>query len=116
MGETPEQSKSSAASVGNGERTKLEELMQQVDTLMPSPSARAARIWNELDKKDYTLWDLACFCVEALGHFSTVMPEFEEDAKKLNLLLYATHYRGAQTIIKWEQLEGNKLNGVEIEK
>lgn len=97
-------------------RRKLEELMTQVDSLMPSPSQRAVLIWNAIDKGDLSIWDLTCFCIETLGHVCELFPEFEPNVRALNLILYSTHYRGATTIMKWEQLPQNKLDTVTAEQ
>jgi hypothetical protein len=99
-----------AAQVGN--REELERLMVEVDKMMPSPEARAIKLWNLLPKDGLNLWDLVCFCTETLGHCVAVFPQLEAPVKDLNLRVFAAHYSSAK-LIK-EQMESPEMQLTEI--
>lgn len=93
-------------------RIDLVKLMDEVDKLMPSPEQRALKVWESLGKQGLNIWDLVCFCTETLGYTSTLFPEFEDAAKAISLNVYATHYRGAKTVLDWSQRPENQLDTI----
>ncbi len=84
--------------IGENElRSRLTEThIEQVDKMMPSPSARARMVWIELQNASsvsyISNWDLVCFSVEILGKFSSEFPWMQEAAKQINGLVYKAHY------------------------
>lgn len=98
-----------------GARSAVEKLMEEVDKFMPSPEQRALKVWGKLDKTDLNVWDLICFCAEAMGYVMPLFPEFEPTIKSLSLNVYATHYRGAQAVKQWSEDKSNQLDQLEID-
>lgn len=76
--------------------SKQEQLMALVDKQFANPSTRAKEIWSIIQANpsliEKTDWDILCFAVEFIGMMSQSWTWLEEDAKKLNRLLYTAHY------------------------
>ena len=81
--------------------SKQQQLMELVDKQFASPSERAHEIWSIISATpaliEKTDWDLLCFCVEYIGMKSQDWKWLEEDAKKLNRLIYTAHYLDRET-------------------
>ena len=88
--------------------------MNEVDKFMPSPEQRALKVWAKLDKSNLNVWDLVCFCAEAMGYVMPLFPEFEAVIKSLSLNVYATHYRGAKAVKEWSENIAHQLENVNI--
>lgn len=80
-----------------------EEIMAEVDALMPSPSDRAKEIWTAVfeqlahgDNENIGEYDLQCFCVEYLGTLAVGPLKEDTDyvalAKRMSKWLYNLHY------------------------
>lgn len=82
--------------------------IEQIDKMMPSPSARARMIWIELQNASsvsyISNWDLVCFSVEILGKFSEEFPWMKGTAKQINQLVYKAHYLN-HSVIRQHEVE-----------
>lgn len=78
-----------------------QKLMELVDKQFANPSERAHEIWSIIQANpsliEKTDWDLLCFAVEFIGMMSQTWTWLQEDAKKLNRLLYTAHYLDRET-------------------
>jgi hypothetical protein len=85
--------------MGEFDKEAFERLQTRVDKLINSPSKRAEIIWLQLPRDLMSNWDLACFCIEALGLIcNTDLIVFKPFVRDLNRLLYQLHYQAPDKI------------------
>jgi len=61
-----------------------------VDTKIPSPNTRTLKIYERV--KDFSRWDLICFCVGYLASIIPIFPMFGPPVKSLGQMSFLIHY------------------------
>lgn len=74
------------------DKAALQDKMDLRDKISPSPEQRAAFLYEAVNAKKPTLWDLVCFCTEVLGVVAVEYTWLKPFAARLVSIVYTAHY------------------------
>lgn len=74
-------------------------LVEKVDSITESPSERARKVWNHLQKdSELDTWDTLCFCAWFLMSMIPDFPFLSSFGKTLNLQVHDYHYQAHEEL------------------
>lgn len=78
----------------------LKERIEAIDKLIPSPSDRAARVFQALKDSSETFdtWDIVCFAAEFLGFQIPNLEFIEDEIRKMASKVSYAHYRNPEIV------------------
>lgn len=121
-GDTPESKPEVKSDTPPNPRESILALITKVDGIMLSPNQRAMKVWEQInfsskEGSELNVWDLLCFCSEAMGYLAvTLMPEILDNVKAISNQVHSTHYFKSTDVFEWSQEPDNKLVAVDIKE
>lgn len=81
------------------EGNQLSKLISEVDREFASPEERAEKVWKAIYPivKDFSDWDMLCFCGNWIVLMSARWPFIKFPAVDLNKLIYSAHYQDRES-------------------